>query len=49
MLKALGYNYMEVDYREGKPELALERFLHQFRRSSTSEVVQAKYEQLTLF
>ena len=26
----LGYNYMEVDYREAKPELALERFLEEF-------------------
>ena len=26
----LGFNYMEVDYRESKPELALERFLKEF-------------------
>lgn len=29
--KSLGYNYMIVDYREHIPELALERFLKQFK------------------
>ena len=35
----LGYNYIVVDYREHKPELALERFINQFKRN----------EQLILF
>ena len=28
---ASGYNYMEIDYREHSPKLALERFLNQFK------------------
>ena len=30
-IKSLGYNYIIVDYREHIPELALERFLEQFK------------------
>lgn len=47
---ALGYEWMEVDYSEGKPELALERFLKAFndlRRKN--EPIKQKEEQLSLF
>jgi hypothetical protein len=30
--ESLGYNYIEVDYRKGKPELSLARFLNQFNQ-----------------
>ena len=45
--ESLGYNYMEVDYREHKPELALERFLHQLKPIQQQQPQQ--YEQLRLF
>ena len=32
-----GYNYMVVDYKEHKPELALERFKEQFRFYETKQ------------
>jgi Zn finger protein HypA/HybF involved in hydrogenase expression/very-short-patch-repair endonuclease len=47
---SLGYKYIEVDYREGKPELALERFLEafrQYRRNKRAE--KQRVEQLSLF
>lgn len=47
---SLGYQYLEVEYREGKPVLALERFLEQFqwiRKGSAS--IKPEHEQLTLF
>ncbi|PGZ98803.1 hypothetical protein COE51_10815 [Bacillus pseudomycoides] len=31
-VEGLGYRFIEVDYREGKPELALQRFLDQFNK-----------------
>lgn len=44
--KKLGYRYIEVDYREHKPKLALERFLEQFEKRTSPE----KFElQLSLF
>ena len=42
----LGYNYIEVDYREHNPELALERFLKAFSQYSPTK---KKHEQLSLF
>jgi hypothetical protein len=46
----LGYEYIEVDYREHIPELALERFLDQFLRiRKGSPSIKHKYEQLSLF
>lgn len=48
--ESLGYQYMEVDYREHIPELALERFLDQFPRiRKGSAPINLKYEQLSLF
>jgi hypothetical protein len=51
--ESLGYNYIEVDYREGKPELALERFLDQFKlykhNRRNKNQYRRTYEQLSLF
>jgi hypothetical protein len=43
----LGYKYIEVDYREHRPELALERFLKAFSEIGRSE--KQEHEQLALF
>ena len=48
--ESLGYNYMEVDYREHKPKLTLKRFLNQFNQLKPIKQQQPQqYEQLTLF
>lgn len=47
--ESLGYKYIEVDYREHKPELALERFLHQFNEIRGYKSKSMKVEQLSLF
>lgn len=44
---SLGYNYLEIDYREHIPELALERFLKEFDEMSRNETRQEL--QLSLF
>lgn len=44
---SLGYDYIEVDYREHNPELALERFITDFCHSKAPAT--RKYEQLNLF
>lgn len=44
--ESFGHNYLIVDYREHKPELALERFLKQF---NLLQPTKQKYEQLSLF
>jgi hypothetical protein len=49
----LGYNYIVVDYREHNPELALERFLDQFKLykplKRNKSQYKRSYEQLSLF
>lgn len=45
----LGYKYIEVDYREHKPKLALERFLIQFNEIRDKKSKAMEVKQLSLF
>jgi hypothetical protein len=48
--KGLGYGYIEVDYKEHKPELALERFLKAFSQFSPNKKTKNRsHEQMSLF
>lgn len=48
--ESLGYQYMEVEYREHKPKLALKRFLNEFQRiRKGSTPIKLESEQLSLF
>jgi very-short-patch-repair endonuclease len=47
--ESLGFKYIEVDYREGIPELTLERFLYKFNQIRKAIKTKPQYEQLCLF